>query len=479
MNTADRAKANIQRWKADPVAFIREVLKVEEPEEWQVDVLRAAPLNQRMCLKGSKGIGKSTVFAWLCWWFLMTRPHPKVVATSISGDNLRDGLWTELSKWQQRSEMLKRAFSWNAERITANDHPETWWASARQWSKSANPNQQADTLAGIHADSVAFIIEEAGGIPDGVVAAAEAGLSSGGDTRLWMDGNPTELSGPLYRACTKERHLWKLFEVNGDPDNPKRSGRVDVEWARQQIEKYGRDNPWVLVNVFGQFPPGQSNSLLALSDVEASASKTLTDAEWMFAPKILGVDVARFGDDRSVIQPRQGKAAMKPEVFRNLDTMQLSGQVAMAIDKWKPDAVFIDADGVGGGVVDRLKDLGHDVTGINFGSRALRAEPKANNRRTEMWLQMAEWVREGGCIPNSPELVSELVAPTYDFDARGQIRLEAKEHLKDRGMPSPDMADALALTFAMPVVARHAHVAQANTAELRARQDYDPFSEAR
>jgi phage terminase large subunit len=476
VSATEKAKANIRRWRADPIAFVREVLRVDDPEAWQQEVLSAAPHHQRICLKGSKGIGKSTAYAWLAWWFLMTRTHPKVVATSISGNNLRDGLWTEMAKWQHRSEMLKRAFTWNAERIVANDHPETWWMSARQWSQSADPNQQADTLAGNHADSVAFVIEEAGGIPDGVVAAAEAGLSSGGDTHLWMNGNPTQLSGPLYRACTKERHLWRLFEVNGDPDNPKRSGRVDVQWARQQIEKYGADNPWVLVNVYGQFPPGQSNALMGLDVVEAAARKTLTDAEWVFAPKVMGVDVARFGDDRSVIQPRQGKAAMVPQVFRNLDTMQLAGQVAMAIDKWKPDAVFIDVDGVGGGVVDRLKDLGHDVTGIHFGSKPLRAEPKCNNRRTEMWMQLGEWIREGGCIPNSAELISELTAPTYDFDARGNIRMESKEQLKDRGLPSPDLADALALTFAMPVMAKAQTQTSTNTAEHRARQDYDPYN---
>jgi phage terminase large subunit len=473
------AAAKLRAWKRDPTLFVRECLGAE-PDAWQVEVLEACMRNQRICLKASKGPGKSTVMAWMGWHFLATNLHPKVVATSISGDNLRDGLWTEFAKWQARSPFLMAAFEWSAERIVCKDHPETWWASARQWSKSADPSQQANTLAGIHAENILFLVDEAGGVPDGVVAAAEAALATGQRAVLVISGNPTHLSGPLYRACTRERALWWVKEISGDPEDPQRAPRVSKDWAREQIEKFGRDNPWVLVNVFGQFPPASSNALLGVEEVEASAKRALVDAEWVHAPKVMGVDVARFGDDRSVLQPRQGRAAMVPKVFRNLDTMQLAGQVALAIESWRPDAVFVDVDGVGGGVVDRLTDLGHDVIGIHFGSRPLRAQPKMANRRAEMWWQMAEWVRDGGCIPNDAELMAELTAPTYRFDSKGSVQLEPKEDLKKRGLPSPDKADALALTFAAPVVARRpAGATWADRTDLRTRQDFDPFAEGR
>lgn len=452
------AAARIREWREDPCLFVREQFGTE-PDAWQRKTLEAATKNIRLALKACKGPGKSCVLAWIIWWWLVTRPHPKVVATSITGDNLADGLWTELAKWQQKSEFLKAAFTWTATRIFANDHPETWWASARTWAKGADPSQQANTLAGIHADHVLFVIDEAGGVPDAVVAAAEAGLANisdeeGREAKLIIAGNPTHLDGPLYRACTRERHLWWVMEISSDPDDPDRTPRVSVQWAKEQIEKYGRDHPFVLVNVLGKFPPGQANTLIAADDASKASQRTISEAEFTFAPKILGVDVARFGDDRTVLQPRQGKLAMRARVLRNLDTMEVAGQVAQAIAKWQPDAVFIDQTGIGAGVVDRLRELGHQVVGVDSASRP--RDPHYLNLRAEMWAEMRDWLAVGGCIPDDGELVGELSAPTYKFTSEGRLQLEGKADMKKRGVSSPDKADALALTFAYPVPIRTA-----------------------
>lgn len=467
------AAAKIKQWREDPVSFVKEQFGVV-PDAWQERALRAFPLEQRIAIKANKGPGKSALDAWFAWNFLLTRPHPKVAATSVSGDNLRDGLWTEMAKWQSKSKLLKELFNWNAERITSKHYPETWWMAARTWSKAADPSQQANTLAGLHADYILFLIDEAGDVPDSVVAAAEAALATGKETKLVITGNPTQTDGPLYRAFTRERELWFLVEVTGDPDDPNRSPRVSLEWARQQIEKYGRHHPYVIVNVFGQFPPTASNALLGIEDVSSAARRTIGEADYIYDAKIMGVDVARFGDDRSVIFLRQGRMALRPKMFRNLDTMELAGQVALAITASKPDAVFIDATGLGAGVVDRCHQLGLRVQGVDFGSRPLRSEPKLANRRTEMWWQMAEWVRSGGCIPDDGELISELTAPTYFFRDAG-ISLEKKEDIKKRGLPSPDKADALALTFALPVVAPA--VSNIRNQE-HTRHEYDPFTRA-
>lgn len=476
------ASAKVAEWRARPVAFVRECLRVE-PDAWQVEVLEAVVSSKRLCLKASKGPGKSAVLAMLGWWFLATRPHPKLVATSITGDNLRDGLWAEFSRWQQRSPLLQETFTWSAERITCNDAPETWFASARQWAKGADASQQANTLAGIHADHVMFLVDEAGGIPDAVVAAAEAGLANADDSRgttarLVLAGNPTHLSGPLYRACTRERPLWWVKEISGDPDDPNRAPRISVQWAREQIEKYGRDNPWVLVNVFGQFPPGQSNTLVSVEEASQAAQRTLSEDVYAEAPKVLGIDVARFGDDRTVFFPRQGRMALRPKVFRNLSTMEVADQAALSIEKWKPDAVFIDQTGVGAGVVDRLRQLGHSVIGVDAAGRPVTAQPRFLNRRAEMWWLMAEWLRGGGAVPDDAELISELTAPTYRFDSSGRLQLEAKTELKQRGLPSPDKADALALTFSAPVVRRPVQLPGAAPFG-RAAHDYDPYQQER
>src|SRR6185437_7015278 len=163
---------------------------------------------------------------------------PKVAATSISEDNLRDNLWTVMAHWQAKSDLLKAAFTWTKSRIFANDHPETWWMAFRTWPKSADRSRQADTLAGLHADYILFILDESGGIPDAVMASAEAALSSCVEGHIVQAGNPTHLEGPLWRACTSERRLWHVTEISADPDDPRRATRVKAEWAKEQIEKY-------------------------------------------------------------------------------------------------------------------------------------------------------------------------------------------------------------------------------------------------
>lgn len=478
MSELDGVVSAMRRWRADPRVFVREVLGVV-PDEWQDEVLWAVVTEQRICLKASKGPGKSTVLAWIVWWFLVCFSHPKIVCTSITGDNLRDNLWTELAKWQGRSELLKQTFEWSAERIVSRDHPQTWWASARAWPKSGNAAQQADTLAGIHADAVMFVLDEAGGIPDAVAAAAEGGLANvdaaaGRIARLLIAGNPTHLEGPLYRACTKERALWWVKEISGDPDDPKRAPRVSIEWAREQIAKYGRDNPYVLVNVFGKFPPGSSNALLGPDEVQEAMERKLGLRDYHQDVKVLGVDVARFGDDRSVIFLRQGRVAFKPVVLRNVDTMQLAGRVALAIEDHAPDAVFIDQATFGAGVVDRLTQLGFSVVGVDFGGKA--GDARFHNRRAQMWWGMADWIRAGGCLPNMPELVAELTAATYKFSAENRLQLEKKEEIKQRTGVSPDLADALGLTFASPVASRSLRNLQGAT--QHARTEFDPFKEA-
>ena len=465
--------------------FVRQVLKAE-PDSWQVEVLQAVAANQRVALKASKGPGKSTLLAWIGWWFLLTHLHPKVVCTSVTSDNLRDNLWTEFSKWQQKSEVLRTAFSWSAERIQSKDHPTTWWASARTWSKDADRVKQGEALAGIHADNVLFLVDEAGGVPDAVVATAEAGLANADDSagrvaKLVIAGNPTELSGPLHRACTTERGLWWVKEISGDPDDPNRAPRVSIAWAREQIAKYGRYNPWVLVNVFGQFPPSQSNTLIGAELAGQAARRNMGEEAVRHEPRILGVDVARFGDDRTALAYRQGFMSFAIETHRNLDTMATADRVAWVISRWKPDGVFVDQTGIGAGVVDRLRQLGHyQVIGIDNASSPLALEPKLLNRRVEMWWLVAAWLRHG-CIANDGELIAELTAPTFKFDAQQRLVLESKADLKKRGLPSPNKADALALTFAAPVHKRpEVEISGAATEEGRALgHDYDPYTQRR
>jgi phage terminase large subunit len=473
---------NMRRWRADPEAFVREVLRVKEIDPWQqkgLDALKAG--NYRLAFKACKGPGKSAFLAWVGLWFLATRQHPKIVALSITAGNLRDNLWAELAKWMKRSDWLSTEFRWTAERIFHVRHPETWWISARAFSQEADPTQQADALAGVHADSVMFLIDEAGGIPVAVVATAEAGLANAGQegrvAYMLMAGNPSDVTGALYRACTVERALWFVISISSAPNDPNRTPRVTKEWAQQQIDKYGWDSPYVLINVRGEFPPSASNALLGIEEVEQASKREVPLSAYKDEVKILGVDVARFGDDKSVIAMRQGRACFRMKEFRNIDTMELAGQVSLVIEKHDPDAVFIDQTGIGAGTTDRLRQLGYRVIGIDSAQKAIEAT-RFHNRRAEMWWKMAEWVKAGGCIPDDAELIGELPGPTYKFDSGNRLLLESKEDMKKRGLPSPNKGDALALTFSQPVAHRTFRDKAERMGLAQPPREYDPFQEA-
>ncbi len=451
--------SKIREWRADPILFVREVFKVE-PDAWQKDFLMAFCKRNRVAAKACKGPGKTAVLSWCAWWFLVVFPHPKIAATSITGDNLKDGLWTEMAKWQKKSQFLTQSYVWTATRIYAKHHPETWWMSARAWAKGASAEQQANALAGLHADFILFIIDEAGGVPDAVMAAAEAALANAGTevnpnsvAKLLICGNPTHLSGPLYRACTSERNLWHVIEITGDPDDPKRSPRISIQWAKEQIAKYGADNPWVLVNVFGKFPPSSINALLGPDEVSAAMRRTVRPEMYNRSAKALGVDVARQGDDRSIIFPRQGIVAFKPKILRVPHLRTVAGHVAQAIQKFNPDGVNVDATGgFGWGVIEPLQEWGYTVNPTEFSNSAFSRQ--FFNKRTEMLWEMAQWVKKGGCLPNIPELAVELTALTYTFKG-DQIFVISKDQIKDEIGVSPDLADGLALTFAVPLVPKN------------------------
>jgi hypothetical protein len=463
------------RWRKDPAAFVREVFHAT-PDNWQADVLHAFPTTQRIAMQASKGVGKSTIMAWCCWNFLATRPHPKVIVTSISGDNLADGLFSELAFWYAKSPFLKAAFEMTKTRIVSRTSPDTWFCSARSWSKSADSSQQANSLAGIHSDYVLFVLDEVGGIPDSVMSAAEAALASGVETKLLIGGNPTHLSGPLYRAATSERHLWKVVCINSDPDDPNRSTRVSAQWAREQLEKYGRDSPWNIVNVFGRFPPASINSLLGPDEVREAMGRHLREDEYNFAQKRLGVDVARFGTDSTVIFPRQGLAAFTPVRMQGANGPEVAARIMAAKAKWGSEVEFVDdTGGFGSSVIDSLIQAGQSPFAVHFSSKA--TDPRYYNKRSEMHFLMAEWIKRGGALPNIPELARELTTPTYTFH-NGKLRIEEKDAIKERLGCSPDYSDALATTFflvEMPAKTPWDHLTPNNNFK----SDYDPFSPER
>ena len=212
------------------------------------------------------------------------------------------------------------------------------------------------------------------------------------------------------------------------------------------------------------------NVLIPIDLVSVSAKRDVLARDVAGAVKILGVDCARFGDDRSAMILREGIYAHPPVIYKQIDLMTLVGHIVDQIENHDPDATFVDEGGLGAGVVDRLKQLGYKVIGVNFGAKA-KNDTRYVNKRAEMWDACREWLEAGGVIPNDPALKSDLIAPTYSYDPSNRIKLESKDDMKKRGMPSPDIADALVLTWAYPVsgrVAMRRNVQQIQSA-------YNPF----
>lgn len=475
-----QAAEKLRAWRHDPVRFVREEFKAE-PDPWQLEGLVAFgdaedPRKRRIAVKANKGPGKTAWEAWCIWHFLLTRgglyDHPKGAATAITEKNIDDNLWPELAKWQQRSPILQAAFDWTKNRIAAKDHPATWFFSKRTWAKSSDTQQQANTLAGLHAKHVLAVLDESGGIPGAVMATAEAILATiepGGFKKILQAGNPTHLEGPLYDAATRHRDKWYVITITGDPDNPKRSPRISVEWAREQIEMYGRDNPWVLVNVFGEFPPSSLNTLLGPDDVERAMHRNPTPDAYQWAQRRIGIDVARFGDDRTVLFPRQGIVARRPLILRQRDTAQIAARAMLAIRNYGADLTLVDDTGHWGhGVLDNLNAAGLPVVPVVFSAPGI--DKRYANRRAEGWIKMANWVLKKGRLPRIPELQAELTTPTYTF-VNGVFQLEPKDLIKKRLGRSPDLADALAITFMLPEMPRDSELTRAMARGARRRRE--------
>jgi hypothetical protein len=386
---------------------------------------------------------------------------------------LKANLWPEFSKWQERSDYLRTQFTWTSTAITSNDHPATWKLEARSWPKTANADEQGKTLSGLHSKYVLVLVDESGAVPLTIARAAEQALSNCTFGKIMQAGNPISLDGMLYAAAATQAHLWYRIRITGDPDDPKRSQRISLEWAKEQIALYGRDNPWVKSYILGMFPEASINALLGVEEVERAMERTYTLDQYGDGQKRIGVDVARFGDDRTVIFPRQGIAAFKPIVMRVQRTTAIAARVAKGFNDWNAELIMIDDTGHWGhGAVDALITSGYPVLPIIASDPAV--DKRYKNRRAEMWLEMAKWVKAGGALPKIPELTRELVAPTYTFVA-GKFVLEEKDQVKQRLGNSPDLADGLAQTFA--IMDQPGRLVQ----ELRGRQttvhDFDPYAE--
>lgn len=442
-------------------------------DAWQEEVLEKYPTHPRIAMKACAGPGKTAVLSWIGINFMLTRPNPMVGATSINGGNLKTGLWTELARWRQASPLLMQTFDQTSTSFFNRALPATWKIEARTWAKDADANNIGSALRGVHANYVMWLLDETGDYPDAVLPVCE-NIFSGNpiEAHIIQAGNPIKKAGPLWHASSQGRHRWYVVSITADPNDPKRTPRVSVEHAQDQIDTYGRDNPWVMVNILGQFPPTDFNALIGVEEVEAAMKRFYRPHDYEKSPRVMGVDVAREGDDASVVFSRQGLQSFPMIKKRNLTGPQGAGIVARKWTEWDADAVFVDnTGGFGSSWIDHLVGLGKAPIGVLFSAEA-HENGRYYNKRTEMYFDAVEWIKRGGALPPSPEITAALTQTLYSFKG-DRLLLEPKELVKKKIGYSPDEADALVLTFAEPVTPRaRSPVAPRHTV------NYDPMREA-
>lgn len=338
-------------------------------------------------------------------------------------------------------EGLRNQFDLKVDRLEIKQAPKESFAVCRTGNKST-----PEALQGFHSDNLLFILDEASGIADIVFEVAEGALSSHG-AKVLMTANPTRASGYFYNSHHKQRHKWHTIKVACAD-----SSRVSATYA-EDMARYGVDSNIYRVRVLGEFPRAEDDVVIPLELCEAAVQRDVATIESM--PIIWGVDVARFGSDRTALAKRKGNAQFAKTVsWRGKDTMQVSGIIKAEWDScWKPhrpEQINVDLIGIGAGVVDRLRELGLPVKGINVAESPAIGE-RYNRLRDELWFKCLEWLQERDCkLLDDEELIGELTSVHYAFTSSGKMQVESKDEMKKRGMDSPDIADAWLLTFASP-----------------------------
>jgi hypothetical protein len=458
---------DIGAYSLDPPSLVRyvfpwesEILKTPGPRAWQADILaqikahladestRFQPL--QIAVASGHGIGKSALIAMIMEWAQSTCEDCKIICTAGTGTQLATKTVPEVQKWF-RLAVNSHWWDINATSIRVKDpnHQSMWRTDFITWSI-----QKTEAFAGLHNQGkrIVIVFDEASSIDDLIWEVTEGALTDEDTEIIWIAfGNPTRNTGEFYRAITGANR-WIKKQIDSRTVEGTNKQLLDA-----QAKEWGEDSDRCRVRIRGEFPRGGSTQFIS-GDVVAAARKRIS-VGYEKMPIILGVDVARFGDDRSVIFKRQGRLAeicggKHQGIFYGIDTQKLGGHVQEAIDREQPDAVVIDGDGIGGAVYDYLKARGYDrrTALVEFHGGGTPKDPhKYLNKRAEVWGEMKEWL-EGGQIPDEAEMETDLTGPDYGYHpSKGCLVLESKDEMKARGVDSPDLGDALAYTFGVKV----------------------------
>lgn len=458
MNRIEIFRKKIPIYRKEPWTFAKEVMDFI-PDKWQLEVLKDLVEHTHVTVRSGQGVGKTGLEAVVALWFLTVYPFPKVVATAPTRQQLHDILWAEISKWQSQSPLLESLLKWTKTKIYMRKFEERWFATARTATKPEN-------MQGFHEDNMLFIVDEASGVADNIMEAI-LGTLSGDNNKLLMCGNPTKTSGVFYDSHNRDRHHYRTHKVSSMDSTRTSKKNIDM-----LLEKYGKDSDVARVRIFGDFPRAEADTFIPLEVAELvkgslyKPGKDITIGD-------LGVDVARFGDDETAIVKRIDNYVYPIKTYRKQDTTATTGYVLKAAremmknnNQLKKVYIKVDDSGVGGGVTDQLKEkireqrLPYKVYPVINNGKADDSE-HYENVGTEQWGVLRDVLNDnfskhmqGGAIemhfPNDDRLITQLTTRKYRMTSRGKIALERKEEMKERGLDSPDRADAIVLSFYRP-----------------------------
>lgn len=449
----------------DPLAFVyfaypwgepgTPLEDMEGPDEWQIQILKdiGEQLKKGKDLQtaiqeavaSGHGIGKSALISWLIHFAISTHENTRGVVTANTEGQLRTKTWPELSKWHNMF-IAKDLFTYTATAIFSSDkdYEKTWRIDAIPWSKNS-----PESFAGLHnqGNRILVLFDEASAIDDVIWEVTEGALTDANTEIIWCAfGNPTRNSGRFRECFRKYRKFWNTYQI--DSRTVKISNKAKIE---EWLEAYGEDSDFFKVRVRGVFPSASDLQFISTEIADKAQKQVYKPGQFEHLPVIIGVDPAWTGSDSLEIVMRQGYYMKSlASIPKNDDDWRMAQLIAQFEDEYKADAVFIDM-GYGTGIYSIGKQLGRKWRLIEFGGKS--NDPVYLNMRAYMWGQMKEWLREGGSIPpNDQALYDDIVGPEAIIDKNGRIQLESKKDMKERGLPSPNKGDALALTFAARVV---------------------------
>lgn len=463
-----------RKWQGDTLATIRDHLS--DP------ATRHKPL--RIAIATGHGPGKSALAGMVSKWGLDTCVDARVIITANTEGQLLTKTSPEVAKWH-RMAITRDWFNLAAMKISSKDpaHADNWRIDFVTWSE-----KNTEAFQGLHnfRRRIVVMMDEGSAIPDKIWEVIEGALTDEETELIWIVfGNPTRNVGRFRECFGKYRHLWITRQI----DSRTVEG-TNKEYLQSIVDTYGEHSDIAKVRVLGQFPSASSLQFIHSDWVEEARARSHKDNSGAILPSdpvVFGVDHARFGDDQSVLAIRQGRdAASRPwKRWQGANSMQIAGDIHTEMIRYRPDAVFIDAGGPNaGGVIDRLRSLNPDyeaIFEINFGGEGREANwtgdarIRTANKRAEMWANMRAWLPRS-ILPDEQQIQDDLIGVEYSYDKDQRVMLEKKEHMKARGLASPDNGDALALTFAVEVEPRRVPE-YLNPENYGRAQDFDRYAE--